>query len=221
MTSDLARNYREIVERIEAACARSGRDPRSVRLVAVTKKVSPDRIRQAIDCGVTDIGENRLQEALGKREALADLKVTWHFIGHLQTNKARKVAETFDWVHSIDRADVAERLNDYATGKRLPVLLEVKLGGEATKSGVEPQATPLLVNIVRGYENLDLCGLMTVPPPVENPEFVRGWFRWMREQAKIYRFTELSMGMSGDFEVAIEEGATMIRVGTALFGERQ
>ena len=219
--SDVATNYRRTLERIEAASARCGRDPNSIRLIAVTKTVSPERIREAVDCGVTDIGENRLQEALAKREVLGDLNVNWHFIGHLQTNKAKKVVEAFDWVHSIDRADLAEKLNEHSAGKRLPVLLEVKLGGEPTKSGVEPDATPVLVSILRGYHNLDLCGLMTIPPYFEDPEQSRPWFKWLHEQARVYRLSELSMGMSNDFEVAIEEGATMIRVGTALFGARQ
>ena len=218
--SEIAANYRRVVERIEAASARSGRDPKSIRLIAVTKTVSPDRIREAVDCGITDIGENRLQEALPKRESLADLKVAWHFIGHLQTNKAKKVVESFDWVHSIDRADLAEKLNDHAHVKRLPVLLEVKLGGEITKSGIEPDRTPILVNIVRGCNNLDLCGLMTIPPYSEDPEASRPWFKRLREQAALFGLTELSMGMSNDFEAAIEEGATMIRVGTSLFGAR-
>ena len=218
--NDVATNYRRIMERIEAAAARAGRDPKSVRLIAVTKSVSPDRIREAVDCGVTNIGENRLQEALPKREALDGLKLTWHFIGHLQTNKAKKVVDAFDWIHSVDRADLAEKLNEHSVRKRLPVLLEVRLGGEASKSGAEPDATPVLVNIVRGCDNLDLRGLMTIPPYFEDPEQSRPWFKGLHAQARAYRLSELSMGMSNDFEVAIEEGATMIRVGTALFGAR-
>jgi PLP dependent protein len=219
--SDVAANYDLVMKRIEAAATRSGRDPSSIRLIAVTKTVSADRIREAAACGITHIGENRLQEAAPKRESLADLSLTWHFIGHLQTNKAKKVAESFDWIQSVDRAELAERLNDYAPPRRLPILLEVKLGNEATKSGIDPAGLAILVNIVRRCPNIDLCGFMTVPPYSDDPESVRPWFRALRERAKLFGLQELSMGMSHDFEVAIEEGATMVRIGTALFGARR
>ena len=219
--SDVAANYDLVMKRIEAAASRSGRDPSSIRLIAVTKTVSADRIREAAACGITHIGENRLQEALTKREALADLPLTWHFIGHLQTNKAKKVTETFDCVQSVDRAEVAQKLSDLSPSRRLPILLEVKLGGEATKSGVDLASIAILVNNVRECPNIELRGFMTVPPYSEDPESVRPWFRALREQAKLYGLPELSMGMSHDFEVAIEEGATMVRIGTALFGARQ
>jgi pyridoxal phosphate enzyme (YggS family) len=182
--------------------------------------VPADKIRQAVDAGVLDIGENRLQEALSKREALRDLELTWHFIGHLQTNKAKKVAENFDWVQCIDRPDLAEKLNQTAT-RQLRVLIEVNLGGEETKSGIDADRLPGLIEEFALYERLRLRGLMTIPPFFENPEHVRPYFRKLRELAERFRLPELSMGMSHDFEVAIEEGATMVRIGTALFGERQ
>jgi pyridoxal phosphate enzyme (YggS family) len=220
MTTDIAVNYRRIRERMEAAALRVGRDPRSVRFVAVTKTVSPERIREAIECGVTEIGENRLQEGLSKRESLSDLNLAWHFIGHLQTNKAKKVVGAFDWVHSVDRIDLAEKLDQAATSKRLPILIEVNLGGEQSKSGVAESQLQELVEALRAYSNLELCGLMTVPPMDEDPESVRPYFKRLTALCRRYDLRELSMGMSNDFEVAIEEGATMIRVGTALFGRR-
>ena len=211
---------RRIVDRIHAAAARCGRLPDTIQLIAVTKTVPPDKIRQAADAGVTHIGENRLQEALPKREALRDLKLTWHFIGHLQTNKARKVIEHFDWVQCVDRPELAEKLNQAAT-KPLPVLIEVNLGGEETKSGIDADRLPGFIETFGTYPRLQLRGLMTIPPFFENPELVRPYFRKLRELAERFRLPDLSMGMSHDFEVAIEEGATMVRIGTALFGERQ
>jgi pyridoxal phosphate enzyme (YggS family) len=176
-------------------------------------------MREAIEAGIRHIGENRLQEALPKREALGDLAVTWHFIGHLQTNKAKKVVENFDWVECVDRSDLAEKLNQAAT-KPLPVLIEVNLGEETSKSGAEPEALEGLVESLKQYERLDLRGLMTIPPFSEDPEKVRPYFRKLRQLAERFGLPQLSMGMSNDFEVAVEEGATMVRIGTSLFGER-
>jgi len=213
-------NYLRILERIQAAAARSGRPAEAIKLIAVTKTVPGDRIREAVEAGIRHIGENRLQEALPKREELHDLPVTWHFIGHLQTNKAKKVVEHFDWVQCVDRPDLAEKLNQAAT-KPLPVLIEVNVGGELSKSGIDPGELERFVDRFNRYERLDLRGLMTIPPFFENPDEVRPYFGKMRRLAERFGLRELSMGMSHDFEVAVEEGATMVRIGTSLFGERQ
>jgi PLP dependent protein len=218
--TDFIGRYQSVLQRIEQAARRGGRDPASIRLIAVTKTVPPDRIREAVDAGIRDLGENRLQEAQPKIEALADLHVTWHFIGRLQTNKAKKVAEVFDWVQSIDRLELVEKLDQQAPEK-MPVLVEVKLHAEDTKSGAEESVLPELVSRLRRSARLDLRGLMAIPPFVEDVESVRPYFRKLRELAQRYQLTELSMGMSHDFDVAIEEGATMVRVGTALFGDRE
>lgn len=219
MTS-VRESYLRIVDRIQAAAARSGRPSETIQLIAVTKTVAPGKIREAVEAGVHHVGENRLQEALPKREELHDLPVTWHFIGHLQTNKAKKVVENFDWVQCVDRPELAEKLNQ-ASSKRLPILIEVNLGGELSKSGVNPDRLEEFVGSLREYKRLDLRGLMTVPPFLENPEEVRPYFRRLRQFAERSQLPELSMGMSHDFEIAIEEGATMVRIGTSLFGERQ
>jgi pyridoxal phosphate enzyme (YggS family) len=219
MTS-IRENCLRIVDRIHTAAARSGRAPETIRLIAVTKTVTIDRIRQAIEAGIRHIGENRLQEALPKREELRDLPLTWHFIGHLQTNKAKKVIENFDWVQCVDRPELAEKLNQL-TAKRLPVLIEVNLGGEVGKSGIDPDELEGFARSFAQYERLDLRGLMTIPPFLENPEDVRPYFKRLRLHADRLGLCELSMGMSHDFEVAVEEGATMVRIGTAVFGERQ
>jgi hypothetical protein len=201
-----------------------------VRLVAASKTVPPDRIREAYEAGLRDFGENRVQEADAKRPALADLTVTWHLIGHLQSNKAKAARDLFHWVQSLDSLRLAERLHRAApcSGDRLTALLEVNLGGETTKSGV-PEAEALnLARRVGELETLDLRGLMLVPPYFENPEETRPYFSRLRELAKMLnsaslpnvQMDELSMGMSHDLETAIEEGATIVRVGTAIFGPR-
>jgi len=191
----------------------------------------PDRIRQAYNAGLRDFGENRVQEAGEKRTALSDLTVTWHMIGHLQTNKAWPARALFHWVHSVDSLRLATRLDQSAvcSGEHLHVLLEVNLGDEASKSGVKEHEILELARQVSRLETLELRGLMTVPPFLEDPEQVRPFFRRLRdlagkiESARLpcVSLRDLSMGMSHDFEVAIEEGATMVRVGTAIFGERR
>jgi len=218
--SDVRENCLRILDRIQQAAAQSGRDPASVKLIAVTKTVPPENICEAVDCGIRDIGENRLQEAIPKMEALSELPLTWHFIGHLQTNKAKKVVEHFQWVQSVDRPELAEKLNQ-AASKPLPVLIEVKLHEEANKSGIDEVGLPSFVEQFKEYKQLLLRGLMAIPPFFDNAEQVRPYFRKLRELAKRFSLPELSMGMSHDFEVAIEEGATMVRIGSALFGERQ
>ena len=217
--SPVRENCLRTFDRIHQAAIRCGRDPAGIKLIAVTKTVPAQAIREAVDAGISHIGENRLQEALSKRDALNDLPLTWHFIGHLQTNKAKKVAENFDWVQCIDRSELATKLNE-AVSKPLPVLIEVKLQGEPGKSGVGEAALPRLVQEFKAYTQLQLRGLMAIPPFYENAEDVRPYFGKLRELAHRFDLPELSMGMSHDFEVAIEEGATMVRIGTALFGER-
>jgi len=217
-------------ERIAAACGRCGRRPEEVGLVAVSKTMPADRIRQAYEVGLRDFGENRVQEAKEKRPALADLDITWHLIGHLQTNKVKPALELFQWVESIDSFRLAEKLDHVATGRaqRLPVLLEVNLGEEPTKFGAAEEDVVRLAEQVGQLPTLELRGLMVVPPYLQNPEELRPFFRRLRELARTIEsrnlpdvsMRELSMGMSHDFEVAIEEGATIVRVGTAIFGPR-
>ncbi len=218
--TDVQENCRRVLDRIHDAAAKSHRDPASIRLIAVTKTVPAERIREAVEQGIADIGENRLQEALTKRPALKDLPLKWHFIGHLQSNKAKKVVEHFDVVQSVDGFDLAEKLNQYAS-PRLPILVEVELGNELTKSGIPEHDLPELLQQLKGCDRLDVRGLMAIPPYFENAEESRPYFARLRRMAGQFGLPELSMGMSHDFDVAVEEGATMVRIGTALFGERR
>jgi hypothetical protein len=223
-------NVAQVRERIAAACRRSGRAPDDVKLVAISKTFPPQSVRVAYEAGLRDFGENRVQEAAAKRPALSDLSITWHLVGHLQTNKAKAAKELFHWVHSVDSFRLAQKL-DQATpsgGGRLPLLLEVNLGGEESKAGVgEPEIIQLAGQIGQ-LATLEVRGLMVIPPFFDDPEQVRPYFRRLRELAQEIdtknianvSMHELSMGMSHDFEVAIEEGATIIRVGTAIFGAR-
>jgi pyridoxal phosphate enzyme (YggS family) len=218
-------------ERIARAAARAGRPPDDVTLVAVSKTHPPTLIARAFAAGVRDFGENKVQEAAPKIEALADLRargLRWHLVGHLQSNKARRALDLFDRIHSVDRAELAVRLDRIAgeAGRTLPVLVQVAMGGEETKSGVGEADLLTLLEALRGLAHLRVEGLMTLPPPAADPEAVRPCFRRLREwreraaAAGLLQGSQLSMGMSGDFEVAVEEGATLVRVGTAIFGER-
>ncbi|NPA15840.1 MAG: YggS family pyridoxal phosphate-dependent enzyme [Deferribacteres bacterium] len=225
---DVAKNLESVRKRIEAACERVGRDPSSVRLVAVTKTVPPEVIEEAIRCGVTDIGENRVQEARDKYEVIGG-KVRWHMIGYLQRNKVKYAVKIFDVIHSVDRLELVNELEKRLSreGRRLPVLLEVNVAGEESKHGVAPDNLEELARSVLESPSLEPVGLMTIAPYVEDAEEVRWVFRRLRElrdelneSLQTGAFKELSMGMTNDFEVAIEEGATMVRIGTAIFGER-
>ena len=191
--------------------------------MAVTKKFSSGRIREAYEAGLRDFGENYVQEFAGKRAELADLDgARFHLIGHLQSNKARQAFEVFQVIETVDSASLLRRLNTIA-GERRPaidVMFEIKLSPEASKSGATPEELPELVKASEGCPHLSVSGLMTVPPWSENPEDSRPYFRKLAALARQYGFSTLSMGMSGDFEVALEEGATTIRIGTALFGAR-
>jgi pyridoxal phosphate enzyme (YggS family) len=231
MDGDVARNLAQIQERIARACSRAGRRPEQVKLIAISKTVPAERISEAYAAGIRDFGENRVQEAAAKRPALSDLTATWHMVGHLQSNKARLARELFHWVHSLDSVKLARKLNETPTsgGEKLPVLIEVNLGGEISKSGVREEGVVQLAQEVSCFEGLELCGLMTLPPFFEDPEGTRPFFRHLRELARKVEaerlpnvsMRELSMGMTHDFEVAIEEGATMVRVGTGIFGPRE
>lgn len=231
MDEGIKGNIERVRERICAACRRSGRQPQDVKLIAISKTFPAERIREAYEAGLRDFGENRVQEAEAKRPALADLTITWHLVGHLQTNKAKSARDLFHWIHSVDSLRLAEKLNKAAacSGERLPVLVEVNLGGELSKSGVrETEVLPLAEQVSR-LATLEIRGLMVIPPFSEDAEQSRPHFRRLRELARKLEAAglpgvsmhELSMGMSHDFEVAIEEGATMVRIGTAIFGERK
>lgn len=230
----LKENLSSIRERIDAACARADRDRRDVHLIAVSKTVPAEIVRQAIESGVRILGENRVQEAAEKIAALkpntSHTETEWHLIGHLQSNKARRAVELFDAIHTIDSLKLAERISQIAgeMNKRMPVFIEVNLGGEASKAGIEPEAVLPLIEAISKLDHLLLKGLMAVPPFFDHEEEVRPYFRrlrGLREEARAAgiagpAFCDLSMGMSNDFEVAIEEGATFVRVGTAIFGAR-
>ena len=227
-TMNIAANLAHVRERIARAAGRAGRRANDITLMAVSKTFSVEAIRAAYDAGLRHFGENRVQEMEAKRPKLAALDATWHFIGHLQSNKARLAAELFDRIDALDSLPLAKKLDSAACerGKRLPVLIEVHLGAESTKSGVDPAALPALAEAVAALPNLELRGLMAVPPYSDEPERVRPHFRQLRglrdalTQRLGRQFPMLSMGMSHDFEIAIEEGATEIRIGTALFGSR-
>jgi hypothetical protein len=229
----IADNFAAVQERIRAAARRSGRNPNDVVLMAVSKTHPPERIREAYEAGVRLFGENRVQEFAGKAEALRDLgDAQWHMIGHLQSNKAGRAAELFSAVDSVDSVKLAEKLDAAARslGKKISVLIEINVGEEKAKSGVAPESRALedLLSAANRLENLEFHGLMTVPPYAEDPGAARPYFQNLRELRDQIRLRNLprvgvevlSMGMSHDFEVAIEEGSTCVRVGTAIFGER-
>ena len=231
----LTENLTRVRRRMEQACARCGRDPSSVTLIGVTKGVPPSRIREAVALGVTDLGENRVQEARDKQDALHDLNVRWHLIGHLQRNKAKDAVERFSVVQSVDSVALVEELQRQAEKRQrsVSVLVHVNVSGEATKFGCRPEEVQVIAQAIQNSSSLKLLGLMTIAPFSENPEDARPHFRRLRQlrddiHLKFFNssfFTHhssllLSMGMSGDFEVAIEEGADCVRVGTAIFGTR-
>lgn len=230
MMLNIEGRVRLVQERIKRAALASGRDPDTVRLVAVAKAVDAARVREAVKAGVTIVGENYVQEAKEKIEALRPEMVSWHFIGHLQSNKAKYAVRLFDLIHSVDSLGLAEELNRRAgaIGKVQEVLIQVNISGEETKSGINVQHALDLVRGISRLENLSVRGLMTMPPFFDVADKVRPYFRALRslrdrirdEAIPNVHVTELSMGMSGDFEAAIEEGATMVRIGTAIFGQR-
>ena len=224
----IRQNLARVQNRIANACQRVGRRPEEVTLVAVSKTMHAQRVTLACEAGVRDLGENRVQEAATKIP-LVKADVTWHLIGHLQTNKAKQAVSLFDVIHSVDSVRIAEAIGSYAIAlrKEMPILLEVNVSGEATKYGFDPVALPAAVETISQLRSVRLEGLMTVAPMVRNPEEARPFFVRLRELRDELRDRfpgaigrHLSMGMTDDFEVAIEEGATMVRIGRAIFGER-
>jgi len=230
----IAESIETVRERIKSAAIRAQRRPDEIRLIAVTKTIEIARIKEAIEAGITILGENRVQEAQQKitdhRLQTIGHRTEWHLIGHLQRNKARHAVRLFELIHTIDSIPLAEEVNRQAekTGKIQRVPVQVKLSEEETKHGVSEEELPPLIERIDGLNNLRLEGLMTMPPFFEDPEMTRPFFRRLRElrdsinasRTTHHALRELSMGMTNDFEVAIEEGATMVRIGTAIFGER-
>lgn len=217
-------------ERIARAASRRGRDPAQVRLVAVSKTFDAECIRAAAAAGQRDFGENKLQEALTKMDRTSDLNLTWHLIGHLQSNKARRAGSRFDVIHSVDTASLVMKLDDAAAaaGRTVQLLIQVDLAGEPTKHGARVEDIRPILSASANCRAVRIAGLMLLPPSVDEPERARPYFERLRELrdslvasgGSASGLRELSMGMSHDFEVAVEEGATLVRVGTAIFGER-
>ncbi len=226
----IADRLTEVRARIERAARSAGRDPSSVTLVAVSKTFPLAAVRQAYEAGQRDFGENRVQEALQKIAAASDLEIRWHLLGHLQTNKARKAAPAFAMIQSVDSVELLEKLDAAAaeSGHSPQLLIQVDLAGEATKFGLPPADVPRLFDAALACRAARVVGLMTLPPLPEISEDARPWFRqlrdlrdgWLASGVPAAMLRHLSMGMSGDFEVAVAEGATLVRVGTAIFGER-
>ena len=212
----------DVRDRIAWAAERSGRSPEDITLVTITKAAESPAVREAIEAGLVHFGENRVQEAQRKLAELADIRLgtIWHLVGHLQSNKVKTALDLFDIIHSVDSLSLAQALDDRAQTV-IPVLLEVNVADEATQTGLSPQELAQVLPEIQALPNLEVRGLMTIAPLVSDPEEVRPVFRrlrWLRNQ---FQLQELSMGMSNDFEVAIEEGATMVRVGRAILGEER
>jgi pyridoxal phosphate enzyme (YggS family) len=220
----------EVRRRIADAATSAGRDPSSVRLVAVSKTFPIDAIREAFAAGQRDFGENKVQEGLQKFATSADLSIRWHLLGHLQTNKVRKAVAAFAMIQAVDSVELLQKLERAAeeSGHTPELLIQVDLAGEATKFGAPPREVPRLFEAAAACRAARIVGLMTLPPIPDTPEDARPWFRqlrdlrdeWLASGVPAPMLRELSMGMSGDFEAAIQEGATMVRVGTAIFGSR-
>ena len=227
--STIRENIEKVRGTIAEAALRSGRNPSDIRLMAVTKTVDDDRIMEAIDCGVDIVGENYVQEGKRKIEKMGKT-VEWHMIGHLQSNKAKYAVRLFDMIHSVDRMGLAQELDKRSrnAGMKSKILIEVNVSGEETKSGVPKEQAISLVKDIATLENLSIRGVMTMPPWFDDPEDARPYFVALRElrdrivEEKIegVEMAELSMGMSGDYPVAVEEGATIVRIGRTIFGER-
>jgi len=227
---DLPARLAGVRDRIASAAGRAGRSPSSVRLIAISKTFPESAVREAAAAGQIDFGENKVQEALGKIAGTADLPLRWHLVGHLQSNKARKAAGAFHAVHSVDDVALLKKLDESAAAERraIDVLVQVDLAGEATKHGVPPEQVAPIFEAGAACRAARVCGFMLLPPAVDNPDDARPYFRAvckLRDQlvaggVNPAMLRELSMGMSHDFEVAVEEGATMVRVGSAIFGNR-
>jgi len=231
MAEDIRERLARVRERIARAAQRAGRRAQDITLIAVSKTFDPEIVQQAVDAGALDLGENRVQEAATKVGAFKAKNLRWHLIGHLQSNKAKQALSIFDVIHSVDSRELVERLDRLAgeLERRPTVLAQVDLAQEPTKSGALESELPAIVEALDSARHLDFRGLMTLPPFFDSPEMTRSYFQRLRvileglnrTRAAERRLTELSMGMSHDFEVAIEEGATMVRVGTAIFGARE
>jgi len=226
--SSIPLNLQAVRQRIESATRAAGRPAQSVRLLGVSKTFPPDAVREAAQAGLRDFGENYVQEGVEKIRELASLGLTWHYIGPIQSNKTRAIAEHFDWVHSIDRGKIAARLAEARGAGRaeLQVCIQVNVSGEASKSGVAPEEAAQLASEVAALPRLKLRGLMAVPEPTPDEALQRRRFGQLRElherlNCDGFAMDTLSMGMSADLEAAIAEGATLVRVGTAIFGERR
>lgn len=227
----IADSLGKIRERIDLACRKAGRDPDDVRLLAVAKTFQAERVREVLASGLFDIGENYVQELLAKREQLADDRIRWHFIGHLQTNKVKYVAAWVHLIHAVDSVRLAAEIDTRAAkvGRTIDLLIEVNSTGEESKFGVAPAETKTLVKELAGFDHIRICGLMTMSLFDPDPEVSRPIYRRLRQirddvaglRQNNLQMKHLSMGMTGDFEVAIEEGATIVRIGTALFGKRK
>ena len=231
MAESIQSRVERVEGRIKEAALSSGRNPKSVKLVAASKTVPVDDIRAGITAGVTIVGENYVQEAKEKIEAIGRDNVSWHFIGHLQSNKAKYAVRLFDLIHSVDSIKLAREIDRRARSidRLQPILIQVNISGEETKSGIDGEQALELVREISALENIAVRGLMTMPPYFNAPDKVRPYFRALRSLQELARkeaipnveMTELSMGMTGDFEAAIQEGATLVRIGTAIFGERK
>lgn len=228
----LAARFADVQARVAGAARSCGRSPDEVTLIAISKTHPANLIKELVELGATDLGENRVQEAEGKIPEVGRTSARWHLVGHLQANKARRAVNLFDVIHSLDSIDLAKRLDRLCAEigrESLPLLIQLDLGHEETKSGIDVEELPQLTEAVLQLERLELIGLMTLPPFGDDPELARPYFRRLRELRDQLagegafgdRKGELSMGMTHDFQVAIEEGATMVRVGTAIFGERK
>ena len=228
---DVQTNLRMVLDSIERAAQKASRSGSSVKLVAVSKTIGVEQIRQAVAAGAMTLGENKVQEASSKQPLLSELPVEWHLIGSLQKNKANRAAEIFDWIESLDDFELASKLDRACErlNKRMPVLIQVNVGREASKSGIAEEEVADFAGRVSAFKHLEVRGLMALPPYSEDPEESRPHFIRLRELAERVEsqkltevsMKELSMGMSHDFPVAIEEGATLVRIGTAIFGPRQ
>jgi pyridoxal phosphate enzyme (YggS family) len=228
--SSIAECLADVRTRIAAAARVSGRDPSSVRLIAVSKTFPVEAVRAAYDAGQRDFGENRVQEALEKRRATSELAIHWHLLGPLQANKVRKAVASFSLLHAIDAVELLRKVDDAAVeaGVAPELMIQVDLAGEATKHGVPPAEVPRVLEVADTCRAASVVGLMLLPPAPDNPEDSRPWFArlrvlrdgWLASGIPPSMLRELSMGMSGDFEVAVQEGATLVRVGTAIFGRR-
>jgi len=216
---DISRNLQDVQTRIAQAARRASRSPDDITLIAVTKGLPPQAVAAAVEAGITNIGENRIQEAKAKIAEVSAMGIrpTWHMIGHLQRNKVKTALDIFDIIHSVDSLRLAQELNDLASDT-IPVFLQVNVSGEDTKSGFAVGDLSRAINDIRLMSNLRVTGLMTIAPLVSDPETVRPIFRKMRELRDSAGLEHLSMGMTDDFEVAVEEGATMVRIGRAIFG---